>query len=169
LLRPYRPFRLAITLVLVSFTCAGAAAQEPATSGTFVLHKFARAIGNETYTIETKAGSYTLTSHFLFTDRGSKVPLETTFIASTAGMSPRSYVAKGQVSRGSEIDDALTMDGDQLSIAQRQNGSAKGGRAVVYHGRLLASRNAGTNDALVARAWQAGGVYGVSIKFEGTH
>ena len=121
----YRPFGLAITFVLACSTCAAAAAQEPAASGTFVLHKFAKAIGSETYSIETKGGGYTLISHFLFTDRGSPVPLETTFIASTADMSPRSYVAKGKASRESEMDDALTMDGNLLSITRRGKTEAR--------------------------------------------
>ena len=99
-------------------TCT-AAAQQPAASGTFQLHKFAKAIGKETYSIETKGDSYTLTSHFLFTDRGSPVPLETTFVAQTADMSPRSYVAKGRASRQSEMDDVLTVNGNGLSVSRR--------------------------------------------------
>ena len=103
--------------MLACSTCA--AAQQPVTSRTFVLHKFAKAIGNETYSIETKGDGYTLTSHFLFTDRGSPVPLETTFVAQTADMSPHSYIAKGPVSRQSEIDDALTVNGNDLTILRR--------------------------------------------------
>ena len=62
--------------------------QQPATSGTFILHKFAKAIGKETYSIDGSGDTYTLTSHFLFTDRGSKVPLETTFIAKSTSIAP---------------------------------------------------------------------------------
>ena len=72
-----------ITFVLACTACA-AIAQQPASSGTFALHTFAKTIGKETYSIETKGDSYTLTSHFLFTDRGSPVPLETTFVAKTS-------------------------------------------------------------------------------------
>ena len=112
-----RPF-LAITFVIACSACT-AAAQQPAASGTFQLHKFAKAIGKETYSIETKGDGYTLTSHFLFTDRGSPVPLETTFVAQTADMSPRSYVAKGRASRQSEMDDVLTVNGNGLSVSRR--------------------------------------------------
>jgi imidazolonepropionase-like amidohydrolase len=114
----YRRFGLAITFVQKCSACA-AVAQETATSGTFALHKFAKAIGKETYSIETKGDDYTLTSHFLFTDRGSPVPLETTFVASTADMSPRSYVAKGRASRLSEMDDSVTTKGNLISITRR--------------------------------------------------
>ena len=110
-----RAFYFAGAFVLACSTCA---AQQPATSGTLVLHKFAKAIGKETYSIETKGEGYTLTSHFLFTDRGSKVPLETTFVAQTADMSPRSYAAKGRASRQSEMDDALTVKGNDLTIVR---------------------------------------------------
>ena len=83
------------TLSQVTF----AQAQTPATSGTFVLHKFAKAIGEESYSIETKGEQYTLNSHFAFTDRGSAVPLETKFSARSADMSPLNYAAKGKSSR----------------------------------------------------------------------
>jgi hypothetical protein len=111
-----RRIRLAIILALASASCA--AAQQTVKSGTFVLHKFAKAIGSETYSIEAKDNTYTLTSHFLFTDRGTKVPLETTFVAGAAGMTPRSYAAKGQASRQSKMDDTLTVVGDRISITR---------------------------------------------------
>ena len=107
---------LAIVLAMASTSCA--AAQQTAKSGTFVLHKFAKAIGSETYSIEAKDDTYTLTSHFLFTDRGTKVPLETTFVAGTAAMTPRSYAAKGQASRQSQMDDTLAVVGDHISITR---------------------------------------------------
>jgi hypothetical protein len=107
---------LAIILALASTICA--AAQQKAMSGTFVLHKFARAIGNESYSIEAKGETYILTSHFLFTDRGSKVPLETTFIADIRDMTPRSYSAKGKASRFADMEDRLTVDGNAVSISR---------------------------------------------------
>jgi hypothetical protein len=106
---------LAIILALASTICA--AAQQKAMSGTFVLHKFARAIGNESYSIEAKGETYVLTSHFLFTDRGSKVPLETTFIADIRDMTPRSYSARGKASRFADMEDRLTVDGNAVSIS----------------------------------------------------
>jgi Amidohydrolase family len=108
---------LSVTIsFVVAFTSCVAA--QTATSGTFVLHKFAKEIGSETYSIDTKDDTYTLTSHFLFTDRGTKVPLETTFVARTADMAPRSYTAKGQTSRQSHMDDTVTVDGNDVSITR---------------------------------------------------
>lgn len=40
-----------------------AAANEPETSGTFLLHKFAKAIGTATYSISSNGQSCTLMSH----------------------------------------------------------------------------------------------------------
>jgi hypothetical protein len=110
----YRWIGFAIILALTSTSGAG----QTATSGTFVLHKFAREIGSETYSIVAKDETYTLTSHFLFTDRGHKVPLETTFVAAAADMTPRSYAAKGQASRLSNMDDTLTVTGNTISITR---------------------------------------------------
>jgi Amidohydrolase family len=112
----YRLIGAAILLALVS--TSGAAAGQTATSGTFVLYKFAKEIGSETYSIVANDETYTLTSHFLFTDRGHKVPLETTFVAATAGMTPRSYAAKGQASRLANMDDTLTVAGNSISITR---------------------------------------------------
>lgn len=107
---PQRVFCIA----LLAATCLRA--DPPATSGTFVLHKFAKAIGKETYSIDQHAGTYTLSSHFEFTDRGTKVPLETKFVARAKGLIPISYEAKGKSSRESDMDDAVTVEGDRLSI-----------------------------------------------------
>lgn len=93
-------------------------AQQPATSGSFVLHKFAKTIGSETYSIESKDSTCTLISHFLFTDRGTKVPLETTFQDRCDTMAPISYVAKGQASRLAAMDDKLTVAGNSVSVVR---------------------------------------------------
>lgn len=97
-------------------SAAGVLAQAPATSGTFVLHKFAKAIGKEDYSIELKGDTYSLTSHFLFTDRGSPVPLETSFVARVADMTPATYAAKGRSHRDGDMNDSLTANGSTLEI-----------------------------------------------------
>ena len=109
-------FNRSYAALLVLLFTISASAQQPATSGTFILHKFAKAIGKETYSIEQKDDTYTLTSHFLFTDRGSKVPLETTFTAKTSGNAPISYSAKGRSARESAMDDTLSLHDSTLAI-----------------------------------------------------
>ena len=108
--------RLAACLFL--FFAASLCAQQPDSSGKFVLHKFAKAIGQETYAIQTTGETATLTSHFLFKDRGAAVPLETTFVARVADDSPVSYAAKGQSSRMSKMDDTISVNGATLSITR---------------------------------------------------
>jgi len=110
--------RIGFVLTFVLASASLIAQTAPATSGTFVLHKFARAIGSESYSIENKGDSYSLSSHFLFTDRGSSVPLETTFVARTKDMVPVSYAAKGRSSRLSAMEDAVTVDADGVSITR---------------------------------------------------
>lgn len=98
--------RSALTILFVgAFAPALAQSAPPITeSGTFILHKMASANGKETYTIKPSSdGGLTLTSDFLFTDRGTKVPLTTTFVAA-ANLRPVSLVATGNIARGSTID-----------------------------------------------------------------
>jgi hypothetical protein len=107
-----------IALAFAFLPASVALAQQPASSGTFVLHKFAQPIGKESYAIADSDQTYTLTSHFLFTDRSRPVPLETTFTATTADMTPVAYTAKGRSSRQSVMDDTLAVTGDRIAITR---------------------------------------------------
>jgi hypothetical protein len=107
--------RLTFSLLLLA---ACLHAQQPQTAGKFLLHKFAKAIGQEAYVIQTSGDTATLTSHFLFTDRGAPVPLETVYVSRAADGAPISYNAKGKAARGSEMDDSITVNGNSLSITR---------------------------------------------------
>jgi hypothetical protein len=109
---------LRLTVVVAWFFSGAVVAQQSPTEGTFVLHKFAKAIGSERYAIAATADTYTVTSHFKFTDRGTEVPLETTFVANSATMKPISYSARGKSSRISEMDDAVTVSDKNVSIVR---------------------------------------------------
>ena len=111
-------------------------AQQPAESGTFVLHKFAQPIGKETYSIARSGDIYTLTSHFLFTDRSTPVPLESTFTAHTADMLPVRYAAKGKSSRLSQMDDTITFADTtlRLSVNEKQSSVSPTGEWFVTDG-----------------------------------
>ena len=111
--------RIAVAALLLSPICLYS--QHPESSGKFVLHKFAKAIGEETYSIQTNGENSTLTSHFQFKDRGQAVPLETTFILHTSDSAPLSFTAKGRSSRSSEMDDAITVAGSTLTITRNGN------------------------------------------------
>lgn len=92
-------------LLLVSLVAVAATAQV-SEQGKFVLHKFARTNGEETYLVEKKDGRLTLKSDFLFTDRGTRVPLKTTF-TSTDALEPLSLTLEGQSSRMSALKDSM--------------------------------------------------------------
>lgn len=113
---PIGPCSRALIFALACTTCV--VAQKPETSGTFVLHKFAKANGSETYSVEAKDSVCTLTSHFLFTDRGTKVPLETTFAQRCNDKTPISYTAKGQAARAAAMDDTVTLRGTSVAITR---------------------------------------------------
>jgi imidazolonepropionase-like amidohydrolase len=89
--------------------------------GSFVLHKFAKAIGKETYKIAYRGEELTLTSEFLFTDRGSPVPLSTTFVARTS-LEPISLNLDGRSSRLSELRDKFVLDTQQHRVALFREG-----------------------------------------------
>ncbi len=94
---------------LVVWISISALAQSSNEQGRFVLHKFAKAIGEETYTIEHAGGRLTLHSDFLFTDRGTRVPLKTTFTATDA-LDPLTLTLDGQSSRMSALKDTMEYD-----------------------------------------------------------
>jgi imidazolonepropionase-like amidohydrolase len=87
----------------------------PADSGTFTLYKFQQAIGQERYRITRRADRLVLTDSFSFTDRGSRVPLETTLETTPAG-DPLAFRIKGRVSRQSSIDAAVTLRDDSVTV-----------------------------------------------------
>ena len=96
-----------VRAVLLLFLFTGSVlAQAANEQGKFILHKFAKAIGEESYTVEHANGMLTLKSDFLFTDRGTKVPLKTTFIATDA-LEPVSLTLEGQSSRMSVLKDMM--------------------------------------------------------------
>jgi len=104
--------------ILIALAIANSATAQTENADTFVLHKFAKAIGTESYSIDTKGETYTLTSHFLFTDRGRKVPLEATFVARSSDMTPISYSAKGSASRFAAMDDNLIVSANSVAITR---------------------------------------------------
>src|SRR3984957_12624571 len=92
--------------------------QQPASSdssttiehGKFTLHKFEQSIGEETYENKRDRDSLSVTMDFKFTDRGSPVPLATTF-RSAPDLTPQAFEIKGKTARPVSIDEALTVDG----------------------------------------------------------
>jgi len=113
-----------LRLFAISWLLAGAALgqtppQPAAETGKYRLYKFEQAIGEETYRIERTSDSVALTDKFLFTDRGTAVPLETSFRAA-ADLTPRSFESKGKGSRLSSIDVEMEVRGATATIRQME-------------------------------------------------
>src|SRR5260370_13331556 len=106
----FRSFALLLLLSVSILGRAQTAEVAPCEQGKFRLHKFAQAIGEESYSLTRQPGALTLTSQFLFTDRGTPVPLKT---ALTAGPDyrPRSFTIEGKTCRFCTIDWEIKIDG----------------------------------------------------------
>ena len=114
-----------VRAVLLLFLFTGSVlAQTANEQGRFILHKFAKAIGEESYTVEHANGTLTLKSDFLFTDRGTKVPLKTTFTATDA-FEPVSLTLDGQSSRLSALKDTMEYHAATQKITPTREGKAE--------------------------------------------
>src|SRR3954469_8397862 len=87
------------TIILVLLVCvaSSAPAQQPASGdssileqGKFTLHQFEQPIGEETYEIRRDGDSISAKIDFKFTDRGTAVPLSTTFRAAS-DLTPQAF------------------------------------------------------------------------------
>ena len=112
--------RLAIVTV---FLCSALAAAQHSEApvleqGKFTLHKFEQAIGEETYEIRRDGDSLVAKIDFKFTDRGSPVPLSTTFRAAQ-DLSPQSFEIKGRTARPVSIDESITIENGQVHLRTR--------------------------------------------------
>jgi imidazolonepropionase-like amidohydrolase len=94
------------------------AASDSVERGTFRLHKMEQRIGEESYEIKRDGDSTVVTMQFLFTDRGTPVPLEATF-RGTADLTPEAFSIKGRTSRATEIDQAVEVAKDKLRVRNR--------------------------------------------------
>ncbi|MGA2184275.1 MAG: amidohydrolase family protein [Bryobacteraceae bacterium] len=95
--------RIGFALLLWAASLAAATVE----SGTFRLHKFEQAIGEEKYDIARDGDALTLTSSFHFQDRGTPVDLRAT-LRLKPDYTPERLEIKGKTSRFSSIDATLT-------------------------------------------------------------
>jgi imidazolonepropionase-like amidohydrolase len=89
--------------VLALFSCAHARPGPRTEQGRFILHKVLLPLGEETFTVAHEGGVYVLHSDFAFTDRGEKVPLQTTLRMSDDG-TPLSMETRGKLARHNSVD-----------------------------------------------------------------
>jgi imidazolonepropionase-like amidohydrolase len=93
-------------------------ASEVVEQGKFILHKFENPIGEETYQITRDGDSLAVKMDFKFTDRGTPVPLKTTFRAAK-DLTPEAFEIKGQNSRVTTIDEAVEVHASQVRLRDR--------------------------------------------------
>ena len=112
-------------LIFVTLTALSVFAQQQSSSdlplleqGKFTLHKFEQPIGEETYEIHRDGDSITAKIDFKFTDRGSPVPLTTTF-RGASDLTPQAFEIKGRTARPVSIDEALTIDNGKVHLRSR--------------------------------------------------
>lgn len=104
-------------LAVFSLGCATGVAKAEA-DGAFTLYKFAKAIGHESYTVRGVSGDRTeLRDSFLFTDRGTKVPLKTVLLADRSGK-PLTFATDGSSSRTSEVHDTVEVSGERVRVTR---------------------------------------------------
>ena len=112
------------SLILVTFTSLCAFSQQVASNytlleqGKFTLHKFEQPIGEETYEIRRDGDTITAKIDFKFTDRGSAVPLSTTF-RGAQDLTPQAFDIKGRTARPVSIDEAITIDNSKVHLRSR--------------------------------------------------
>jgi imidazolonepropionase-like amidohydrolase len=118
-----------LSCVLSTAISSTSAAQQTTTDasalveqGKFTLHKFEQPIGEETYEIRRDGDSLAAKIDFKFTDRGSPVPLTTT-LRSAPDLTPQTFEIKGQTARSVSIDEAVTIDADQVHFRIRDKKS----------------------------------------------
>jgi len=86
-------------------------------SGKFILHKMEQPIGEEQYTLVPEGNGLVLNSNFLFTDRGTQVPI-TASLHISADYTPQSFVIKGKTSRETDVDAQVDFAPTQAHIRQ---------------------------------------------------
>jgi hypothetical protein len=125
-MKPSKSRALIVAFLLFTTLALVGVAQQPSSAvleqGKFILHKFEQPIGEETYEIRREGDSLAAKIDFKFTDRGSEVPLTTTF-RSARDLTPQSFEIKGRTARPVSIDESISIDQDQMHLRNRDKRS----------------------------------------------
>ena len=149
-------------LLGISAVASLAEAQQTASSessaiveqGKFTLHKFEQPIGEETYEIRRDGDSVAAKIDFKFTDRGSAVPLTTTF-RGAQDLTPQAFEIKGRTARSVEIDEAVNIDGGKMHFRTRDKQSDSALPATPFF--TIAGYAPATMQMLMVRYWATHG------------
>ncbi|MGI4835367.1 MAG: amidohydrolase family protein [Janthinobacterium lividum] len=142
-----------LLLALPLLIRAQALAPPPADSATYVLHKFAQPIGQETCRLTRTAQAATYDVRFRFVDRGSPVALRARLATTPAG-EPLALVVKGHTSRFSTIDDSVALGPAQAYVRVDSTVRTVARPALAFP---VAGYAPGTGQWLLLRYWQQHG------------
>lgn len=116
--RCHARFTLAFLCSTLSLVGAAQQSETPVEQGKFTLHKFEQSIGEETYEIRRDGDSLVTKIDFKFTDRGSAVPLSTTFRAAQ-DWTPQAFEIKGKTARPVSIDQSVVIKDGNVAVRSR--------------------------------------------------
>jgi imidazolonepropionase-like amidohydrolase len=146
-----------VVVFYATLTLVGFAQQSPSAvveQGKFTLHKFEQPIGEETYEIRREGDSLNAKIDFKFTDRGTEVPLATTFRAGQ-DWTPQSFEIKGRTARPVSIDQAITIANGQVHFRTRDQTNS--GTAPTGPFFTIAGYAPATMQMLMVRYWASHG------------
>src|SRR5664279_1508916 len=103
-----------------SFLCVltvltGFAQTNASDTGSFIIHKFAQAIGHEKYVVRHNGETVTYFIDFHYTDRGSPVKLKDSICFDAKG-EPTAYRIRGGTSRFSTVNDSVVFEGETVHM-----------------------------------------------------
>ncbi|MGE5057140.1 MAG: amidohydrolase family protein [Acidobacteriota bacterium] len=122
--------------------------------GRFTLHKFEQPIGEEAYEIRRESDSLAVKVDFNFTDRGSAVPLTTTF-RSAVDLTPKDFEIKGRTARPVSIDESISIDNGKVQTRSRDKRSEADAPTGPFF--TIAGYAPTTMQMLMVRYWAAHG------------
>lgn len=140
-------------LAFIAFAGAAQQTKNVTDSGVFLLHKFARNIGKETYYITTTDSGIRYDVNFRFVDRGSPVPLTARIVVSP-GYEAKQLWIKGSTSRFSTINDSIVIRGQMAFIKSDDSNYTK---KISQPDFLIAGYSPGTVQMLLLKYWEKHG------------
>ncbi|TWJ02520.1 imidazolonepropionase-like amidohydrolase [Mucilaginibacter frigoritolerans] len=142
--------RLLLLLSSAGLVLNAGAQNLTADSGVFLLHKFEKNIGKETYHLTKSKDKITYSVDFKFTDRGSPVPLKTE-LSLTPALQPLSLFLNGRVARSATINDSITIKGNSASIKVDDSTFTKNIDALTFP---IAGYAPGTAQQVLLQFWK---------------
>ena len=121
--------------------------------GTFRLHKFEQAIGEEKYSVQQDGDELQLSVTFHFNDRGQDVPLDA-YVRMGRDFAPRSMEIHGDMARGTPIDDTVLVEQDRILTRNRNEWHASARPPQFF---TIAAYAPATFQMMLIRKWQMAG------------